>query len=86
MLGQFQHQQNRLLLQQKVVVQKQGSNPLQLNSESISFEPDRNLVSADTGVSMRAKNTRIEAESGRFDLRENIYHLHQARAIYNDES
>ncbi|MDH3387061.1 MAG: LPS export ABC transporter periplasmic protein LptC [Gammaproteobacteria bacterium] len=80
--GEFKHRQNLLRLQQQVVMQKLGANPIQLLTEGIRFEPDRDLVSSEASVLMLSKQFKIEAERAIFDLAEKVYHLTNTRAIY----
>lgn len=85
--GELQHQQNRLWLREQVVVQKTGADPFEMLTESISFEPERDLVSSETAVIMRSKQAKIEAETAEFDLAGKIYRLTRTRAIYyHDDS
>ncbi len=80
--GEFLHQDNLLRLRQQVVIQKQGDHPLQMYTESIRFEPDHDLVSTESSVLMRSKQTQIEAERAVFDLARKIYRFSKARATY----
>ena len=80
--GEFEHKHNLLRLQQSVVMQKSGNDPLRITSEEIRFEPDRDRVSSDSGVVMQSPGTHIEAESADFDLANNVYRLSRTRAIY----
>ena len=80
--GEFRHQQNLLRLQQQVVMQKLGANPLQLLTEGIRFEPDLDLVSSEASVVMLSKQFKIEAERAIFDLAKKVYRLTNARSIY----
>lgn len=80
--GEFVHAQNLLRLQQQVVMQKGGNNPLRITSEEIRFEPDRDRVSTDSGIVMHSPRAQIEADSAEFDLTNNVYRLSRTRAIY----
>ena len=82
--GQFEHRQNRLLLERNVVMQKLGDEPLRLLGERISFEPDRDLVSSDGRVVILTDESRIEAEQAVFNLADGVYRLRRAKAIYHD--
>jgi LPS export ABC transporter protein LptC len=84
--GEFHHQQSRLDLRQKVVMLRQGDTPIQIYTESISFEPDRELVSADSEILMLSPQARITAQSAEFDFAAEIYRFDQARAVYRDEN
>ena len=85
--GQFHHRNNILVLQQNVVLQKLGDDPLRVTTETIQFEPDRNLVTMPDKVMMRSNSARIEAEQATFDLTSKVYLLQKARTVYsNDKS
>ncbi len=87
MNGEFVHQENLLRLREQVVMQKQGDNPIQIYTESIRFEPDRDLVSSEAKVLMRSNHAKIEAEQVVFDLAGKIYRFTKTRAIYyHDDS
>ena len=83
--GEYRHASNLLQLNQQVVMQKQGSSPMQVYTESISFEPDRELVSTDSDILMVIPQARIRAESAEFDLARKIYRFSKTRAIYDLE-
>lgn len=80
--GEFVHPENILHLRNQVVMQRHGDNPMQLYGESISFEPDLNLVTSDTKISMHSKQARIDAEQAFFDLAARVYRFNRARATY----
>lgn len=80
--GEFQHRANTMRLQQQVVMSKSGENPLELHTESIRFEPDRDLVSTEASLLMRTRQSRIEADQGVFDLAARVYRLTGTRAVY----
>lgn len=84
-IGEFVHQDNILHLRDQVVMQKHGNNPMQMSGESISFEPDRDLVTSDTKISMRSKKAHIEAEQAYFDLSGKVYRFNKTRATYYHE-
>jgi lipopolysaccharide export system protein LptC len=81
--GEYQHGNNLLQLKQQVVMQKQGPSPMQIYTESISFEPDRDLVSTDSEILMVSPQARIRAERAEFDLAGKVYRFSKARAIYH---
>jgi hypothetical protein len=83
--GQFEHKANLLRLQQNVVFQKLGDNPLQLTTESIQFEPDLDRVTIDSQVILQTRNSRIEAEAATFDLSGKVYSPQKTRAVYNND-
>lgn len=85
--GEFEHRDNLLRLRRQVVMQKSGPDPIELLTESIRFEPDRNLVSSEASVLLRSGSAQIRAERAVFDLSGRVYRLTNARAIYaNDDS
>jgi LPS export ABC transporter protein LptC len=83
--GEYRHGNNLLQLNQQVVMQKQGLSPMQVYTESISFEPDRELVSTDSEILMVIPQARIRAERAEFDLARKIYRFSKTRAIYRHE-
>lgn len=83
--GEFAHQDNILHLRNQVVMQKHGDNPMQMYGESISFEPDRDLVTSDGKITLRSKQARIEAEQAFFDLAGKVYRFNKTRATYYHE-
>lgn len=82
--GEFEHQENVLRLKEQVVMIRQGENPLRVNTDSISFEPDRDLVISDAAISMHSEQAVIEAETATFDLAGRIYRFSNTRATYYD--
>ncbi len=84
--GQFQHRNNILVLQQNVVLQKLGDDPLRVATETIQFEPDRNLVTMPDKVLMRSNGARIEAEQAIFNLTSKVYLLQKARTVYSNDN
>ena len=83
--GEFRHQQNLLHLRQQVVMLKQGNAPMQVYTESISFEPVRQLVLAHSEILMLNRQARIKAQSAEFDLAAKVYRFDQARTVYRNE-
>jgi LPS export ABC transporter protein LptC len=84
--GEFLHQENQLNLRQQVVMLKQGDAPMQVYTESISFEPDRELARAESPILMLGRQTRIQAQSAEFDFAAQIYRFDQTRSVYRDEN
>jgi lipopolysaccharide export system protein LptC len=72
-------------LRQEVVMQKQGTQPMQVYTESIRFEPDRDLVTAESDILMINQQARIEAESAQFNLADKVYQFKKTRAVYHRE-
>jgi LPS export ABC transporter protein LptC len=83
--GELVHQDNIFHLRDQVVMQRHGNNPLQMYGESISFEPDRDLVTSDAKISMRSKQARIDAEQAFLDLAGGVYRFNKTRATYYHE-
>ena len=81
----YEHRSNLLHLEQQVVMQKLGDQPLRLLAERVSFYPDADRVTADAGIVLLSGGSRIEAEGAEFDLSTNVYSLERARAVYRDE-
>lgn len=80
--GELQHKDNLLWLRDQVVMQKSGNDPFEVLTDSIRFEPERDLVSSEQAVLMRSNQARIEAEAAVFDLAARVYRLTRTRAIY----
>ena len=80
--GKFEHRDNILRLRERVVMQRQGDNPLRIKTESISFEPDRNLVISDTRISMYSNQAVIVAEQAVLDLAGKVYRFNNTRTTY----
>lgn len=80
--GEFEHQVNVLHLRESVVMQRRGDNPLRINAESISFEPDRDLVISDSRIIMLSDQATIEAEQAVFDLGSKVYRFNNTRTTY----
>ena len=85
--GELLHGENILRLRNQVVIQKRGDNPFQMYTESIRFEPDRDLVSSEAKVLIRSKQGQIEAEQAVFDLAGQIYRFSKTHSVfYHDDS
>ena len=80
--GELQHQGNLIWLREQVIMQKTGADPIEILTESIRFEPARDLVSSDMAVLIRSKQARIEAQAAVFDLAARVYRLTRTRAVY----
>jgi LPS export ABC transporter protein LptC len=83
--GEYQHASNRLHLTRQVVMQRRGDSPMQVYGESIHFEPDIELITADEEILMVSPQGRVKAERGVFDLARGVYRLSRARGVYNHE-
>ena len=84
--AQIQHRNNILMLQQNVVLQKLGDDPLHLTTETLQFEPDRDLVTMPEKVLIRSNSAQIEAEQATFNLNSKVYLLQKARTVYTNEN
>ena len=84
-LGELQHADNLLWLRRQVLMQKSGAIPFELRTESIQFDPARDLVRSDSGVLMQSRQARIEADTAVFDLAGKVYRLGKTRAVYYDD-
>lgn len=83
--GEFQHANNLLHLTQQVVMQKQGEAPMQVYTDSVRFEPDRDLVTTDSETLMVNPQARIKADFAEFDLARKIYKFTRTHSVYNHE-
>ncbi len=83
--GEYRHADNLLQLTNQVVMQKQGSSPMRIYSESVRFEPDRDLVTSDSETLMVSPRARIRAQRAEFDLARKIYRFDKTRAVYEHE-
>lgn len=86
MKGELRHQQNVLLLSDNVVVKRLGPNPMQISSESMLFEPDRDRITSERKVVIESDNSRISGDMAVFDLHNQVYSMKHTRSIYNHES
>lgn len=77
------HQENILYLIDNVVMQKQGQEPMQLSTEHLRFEANKDLMIAKQAVQLIGKNTRINADQAVFELDKNRYTLTNSIAVYN---
>ena len=85
LVGEYQHANNLLHLTRDVVMQRKGQSPVQVFTQSIRFEPDREWITADSEITMLQPNSRIVAERGEFDLAGQVYKLKRTRAVYHHE-
>lgn len=84
--GEYQHANNLLRLTQQVVMQRHGESPMQIYTESIRFEPDRELVTAESEILMVNPQARIRAEFAEFDLARKIYKFTRTHSVYKNEN
>ncbi len=83
--GEYLHGNDVLRLRQEVVMQRQGTRPMQVYTESIRFEPNRDLVTAESDILMLSQQVRIEAERAVFNLADEVYKFKNTRAVYHRE-
>lgn len=82
--GELRHAENLLRLSRQVVMMRTGPQPLQVLTERIRFEPDRNLVSSEAAIVMLGNQGRIEAERGVFDLASGIYRFSNSKTVFDN--
>jgi len=80
--GQMYHRSNTMRLSDNVVMQKMGGDLMEVRSESILFEPDRDLLVSNQGLVIEWPNARISADEGVFDIQKQVYKLKNAKAVY----
>ena len=83
--GEFQHANNLLRLTRQVVIQRHGESPMQVYSESVRFEPDRDLVTAETETLVVIPQARIRADFAVFDLARKVYKFTGTHSVYKHE-
>jgi LPS export ABC transporter protein LptC len=83
--GEYQHANNLLRLTRQVVIKRNGESPMQIYTESIRFEPDRELVTAESETLMVIPQARIRADFAEFDLARKIYRFTRTSSVYNNE-
>lgn len=83
--GRFQHEQNIMLLNRRVVMERAGPDALRLTTQSVRFEPDQDRVTVDSPLTVVSGGTRIEAQSAVFDLDRQIYSMQKTSAIYHHD-
>jgi LPS export ABC transporter protein LptC len=84
--GEYQHANNLLRLTRQVVMQRHGESPMQVYSESIRFEPDRDLVTAESDTLMVVPQARIRADFAVFDLARKVYKFTRTHSVYKNEN
>jgi LPS export ABC transporter protein LptC len=83
--GELFHQINWLQLQNNARLQRVSGDLFEVTSNSLLFEPDRDLVAANEALIMKTKGAEIHAEQAVFDLTQKIYRLQKTIAIYNND-
>lgn len=84
--GQLFHEQNSLLLEDNVVMRREGVNPLQVRSEVILFQPVLDLISASKAIQIKSDTAIIHGSEAVFDLKNKVYRLKNTKAIYYSEN
>jgi len=83
--GEFLHGEDLMRLREEVVMQKAGARPMQIYTESIRFELNRDLITAESDILIVSPQGRIEAEHAVFDLTSMVYKFKNTRAVYHRE-
>lgn len=84
-IGEIDHGDETMRLRQDVVMQKAGARPMQIYTDNILFEPNRDLITAESDILMLNPRTRIEAEHAEFNLADKVYKFKKTRAVYHRE-
>ncbi len=80
--GNIIHQQEWVELDKDVVMQKLGAESIQVQSDSIIYKPDQDLVSSKDIVIINKGRAKITGDQAIFDLRNEVYSLRNTRAVY----
>jgi lipopolysaccharide export system protein LptC len=80
--GKLYHEHNSLQLEDNVVMQREGRNPLQVQSEVMLFQPDLDLISANKSIQIKSDTATIHGSEAIFDLKNQVYSLKNTKAIY----
>jgi LPS export ABC transporter protein LptC len=80
--GKLYHEHNSLKLEDNVVMQREGRNPLQIQSKVMLFQPDLDLISASKSIQIRSDTAIIHGSEAIFDLKNQVYSLKNTKAIY----
>ena len=84
--GRLFHEQNSLQLEENVMMQREGNNPLQVRSELMLFELDLDLISTSKPIQIESNIAIINGSEAIFDLKKKIYKLKNTKAIYYREN
>lgn len=82
--GELHHADNLLHLSREVVMRRTGKRPMEVLTEQLRFEPDRDRVSAEAEIVMFGEQGRIVAESGEFDLAAGVYRFGKSTTVFDD--
>ena len=80
--GDILHRQEWLKLDNNVVMQKTGSDSIQVRSESMLFKPDQDMVVSDVTVIFESDSAKISGDGAVIDLHQGIFSLKNTRATY----
>ena len=80
--GDILHQQEWLRLDDNVLMQKMGADPIQVRTESMLFKPDQDLVAIDAKLTIESDSAKISGDNAVFDLGNESYSMKNTRAIY----
>jgi LPS export ABC transporter protein LptC len=80
--GNILHRQEWLQLDNNVVMQRLGADPLQVLSQSMLFKPGQDLIASEDTVTIESDSAKISGDNAVFDLRNEVYSLKNTRAIY----
>jgi lipopolysaccharide export system protein LptC len=84
--GRLFHEQNNLQLEENVVMQREGNNPLQVRSEVMLFQLDLDLISTSKTIQIDSNTAIINGSEAIFDLKNKVYTLKNTKAIYYREN
>lgn len=80
--GEILHSQEWLKLEENVILKKIGTETLKVQSESMLFKPELDLIVSEATVTMESDSANISGDQAIFDLRREIFSLKNTRAIY----
>lgn len=81
-LAELQHQSEILEMIDDVIFERVDNDPVKMLTNLLSFDTNNDIVTGKNGVRIVSETAMINADSGVFNLNQNIYTLNQARAIY----
>ncbi len=84
--AELKHETEVMHLAQQVKMQKQGEEPLQLESERAIFASRDETITFPDAVQVISNDAEISAASAVLDMKNNVYHLKQTRTVYRDET
>lgn len=81
-MAELQHQTKVLSLIDDVIFERTDDEPVKMTTSLLSFDSNNDMVVSEKGVQIVSDKAQINADSGVFDLRRNIYSLNRASAVY----